>query len=212
MRVSVLSVTPAAPSPQRRAGGGAQRGQFGARIGAARTGGEVMSHGRRAVLKAALGLGLWFSFLDGVPARADDARTARPQEGDQFVFPSGDREGQLITPEDLPLGGPQQLAYPMDPGAKIVRNGSTLNRVLLIRLDAAQLTGETRALAAAGVVAYSATCTPQGCPVSMWQTQAKTSSAPATRPNSTPGITPRSSMGRRPGVPPCCPSRWSTAS
>ncbi len=135
---------------------------------------RTVPHGRRAVLKVALGLGLCFSFLDGVFARAEDPRTARPQEGDQFVFPSGDREGQLITPEDLPLGGPQQLAYPMDPGAKIVRNGSTLNRVLLIRLDAAQLTGETRALAADGVVAYSATCTHQGCPVSMWQTQAKT--------------------------------------
>src|SRR5438132_5607862 len=123
MRVSVLSVVSAAPSPQRPAGGCAERGQFHARIGAARTGGEVMSHGRRAVLKAALGLGLWFSCLDSVPARADDARTARPQEGDRFVFPFGDREGQLVTLEDLPLGGPQQLAYPMDPGAKIVRSG-----------------------------------------------------------------------------------------
>ena len=75
---------------------------------------RTVPHGRRAVLKVALGLGLCFSFLDGVFARAEDPRTARPQEGDQFVFPSGDREGQLITPEDLPLGGPQQLAYPMD--------------------------------------------------------------------------------------------------
>ncbi len=125
-----------------------------------------MSHGRRAVLKAALGLGLWFSCLDSVPARADDARTARPQEGDRFVFPFGDREGQLVTLEDLPLGGPQQLAYPMDPGAKIVRNGSTLNLVALVRFDPAQLTEETRALSAEGVVAYSAVCTHQGCPVS----------------------------------------------
>src|SRR2546427_8078137 len=109
-----------------------------------------MSHGRRAVLKAALGLGLWFSCLDGVPARADDARTARPQEGDRFVFPFGDREGQLVTLEDLPLGGPQQPAYPMDPGAKIVRNGSTLNLVALVRFDPAQLTEETRALSAEG--------------------------------------------------------------
>jgi len=123
------------------------------------------------VLKAALGLGL--CFLD-VPARAEDPSMARPQEGDQFVFPFGDREGQLITPEDLPLGGPQQLAYPMDPRAKIVRNGSSLNQVVLIRLDPAQLTDDARALAAAGVVAYSATCTHQGCPVSMWRAEAKT--------------------------------------
>ena len=132
-----------------------------------------VSHGRRVVLKAALGLGLWFSFMDG-SARADDPRVTRPQEGDRFVFPFGDREGQLITVEDLTLGGPQQLAYPMDPQAKIVRNGSTLNLIMLIRFDPAQLTEETRALAADGVVAYSAVCTHQGCPVSMWQAQAKT--------------------------------------
>src|SRR5205823_450896 len=87
----------------------------------------------------------------------------RPQEGDQFVFSSGDRDGQLVTPEYLPLGGPQQLAYPMDPRAKIVRNGSTLNLVALIRFDPAELADETRALAADGVVAYSAICTHQRC-------------------------------------------------
>ena len=128
--------------------------------------------GRRTVLKAALSLGL--CFLDVLPARAEDPSMTRPQEGDQFVFLFGDREGQIITPEDLPLGGPQQLAYPMDPRAKIVRNGSSLNQVLLIRLDPAQLTDDARALAAAGVVAYSATCTHQGCPVSMWRAEAKT--------------------------------------
>jgi len=132
-----------------------------------------VSQGRRAVLKAALGLGLCFSFLDGVSARADDPKVARPQEGDRFVFPFGDREGQLITLEDLPLGGPQQLAYPMDPHTKTVRNGSTLNLISLIRFDPAQLTEETRELEARGVVAYSAICTHQGCPVSMWEAHAK---------------------------------------
>lgn len=138
-----------------------------------RAGGASVSQGRRALLKAALGLGLCFPFLDGVCARADDPRTARPEEGDRFVFPFGDREGHLITPDDLPLGGPQQLAYPMDPRSKTVRNGSTLNLVLLVRFDPAQLTEVTRALAADGVVAYSAVCTHQACPVSMWKATAK---------------------------------------
>jgi rieske iron-sulfur protein len=129
---------------------------------------------RRAVLKGALGLGLSLAFDDDGFARADDPKTARPQAGDRFVFAFGDREGQLIAPEDLLPGGPQQLAYPLDPRAKIVRNGSTLNLVLLIRLDPTQLTDETRALAAEGLVAYSATCTHEGCPVSMWQAQART--------------------------------------
>lgn len=131
------------------------------------------SQDRRTLLKAALGLGLGLSFLEVVSARAEDPRMLRPQVGDQFVFPFGDREGQIITPEDLPLGGPQQLAYPMDPRGKIVRNGSTLNQVVLIRLDPTELTDDTRAHAAEGVVAYSAVCTHQQCPVSMWQARAK---------------------------------------
>ena len=132
------------------------------------------AQGRRAFLTAAIGLGLCLSVPDGAFARADDPRPARPQVGDRLVFAFGDKEGQIVTPEDLPLGGPQQLAYPMDPVAKIVRNGSTLNLAALIRLDPTQLTDETRPLAVDGVVAYSAVCTHQGCTVSMWQAQAKT--------------------------------------
>src|SRR2546430_4529908 len=135
---------------------------------------RTVPQGRRAVLKAALGLGLCFSFFDGAFARGEDPKTAHPQEGDQFVFSSGDRDGQLVTPEYLPLGGPQRLAYPMDPRAKIVRNGSTLNLVALVRFDPAELADETRALAADRGGGESAVCTPPGCPGSTWRTQAQT--------------------------------------
>jgi rieske iron-sulfur protein len=128
---------------------------------------------RRAVLKAAFSLGLCAQFLDPFPGRAEDPKTSRPQVGDQLVVSFGEKEGQVIKPEDLPMGGPQLLAYPMDPRAKIVRDGSYLNQVVLIRLDPTQLSEETRALAADGVVSYSVVCTHQGCPVSMWKADTK---------------------------------------
>src|SRR5262249_47996552 len=128
---------------------------------------------RRTILKAAIGLGLCLPFLDVFSTSADDPSMARPREGDQFVFSSGAREGQVITPNDRKLAGPQQLAYPRDPAANVIRNGSTLNEVLLVRLDPADLTEETRAHAAEGIVAYSAVCTHQQCSVSMWQAEAK---------------------------------------
>jgi Rieske Fe-S protein len=127
--------------------------------------------GRRALLKGALGVALCLPLLDAFPAHADDPKAIRPQVGDQLVFP--EKEGQVIKPEDLPMGGPQQLAYPMDPRDKIVRDGSYLNQVALVRLDPAQLSDETRSLAAEGVVAYSVVCTHQGCPVSMWKADTK---------------------------------------
>jgi nitrite reductase/ring-hydroxylating ferredoxin subunit len=126
------------------------------------------------VLKAALGFGLSLACRQSAAGPPDGPRMARPQRGDRLVFPFGDRAGQVIRPEDLPLGGPQQLAYPMDPATQVVRDGSLLNQVLLVRLDPSRLSEDTRAAAAGGVVGYSAVCTHQGCPVSMWKKEAST--------------------------------------
>jgi rieske iron-sulfur protein len=131
-------------------------------------------YGRRTVLRVALGLGLGWPFLQHGMAQEGDPKHARPQEKDQFVFATGARKGDVVMPDDLPLGGPPALAYPLDPQTKIVRDGSRLNQVLLIRLDVGTLAEDTRARAAAGIVAYSAICTHAGCDVADWKDQAKT--------------------------------------
>ncbi|HSV13065.1 MAG TPA: ubiquinol-cytochrome c reductase iron-sulfur subunit [Tepidisphaeraceae bacterium] len=101
----------------------------------------------------------------------DPAREMPPQPGDPFAFLTGDKKGQVIKANDLPLGGPQVQAYPIDPKSNVVRDGSRLNLIVLIRLDPSSLSEETRLRAADGVVAYSAVCTHQGCPVNMWSSQ-----------------------------------------
>jgi len=129
---------------------------------------------RRTVLKVALGLGLGWPVRNGAMTQDEAARNARPQAGDWFAFATGERKGDVITPNDLPLGGPPVLAYPMDPHTKTVRDGSRLNQVLLIRLDAEALTEDTRSRSAAGIVAYSAVCTHAGCDVADWQAATQT--------------------------------------
>jgi rieske iron-sulfur protein len=129
---------------------------------------------RRTALKVAAGFGLCAGAGRFDILAAEDDKVGRPRKGDRLVFAYGDRAGQVIGPEDLPLGGPQQLAFPMDPASKVVRDGSLLNQVALIRLDPAQLSPDTRAEAAGGIVAYSAVCTHEGCPISMWHAQSKT--------------------------------------
>jgi Rieske Fe-S protein len=70
----------------------------------------------------------------------------------------------------LELGGPQAQAYPADPKG-VVRDGSPLNLVVLVRVGSDGLNEETRARSADGVVAYSAICTHQACPVNQWSTE-----------------------------------------
>jgi len=114
-------------------------------------------------------LGLALAPLLAGPARAaEEGEAAKPPApDDRFVFLTGPKKGQVVRAEDLALGGPQVQAYPMALDGT-VRSDTRLNLVILARFDPAVLTDETRARAADGVVAYSAICTHQGCPVNMW--------------------------------------------
>jgi rieske iron-sulfur protein len=98
----------------------------------------------------------------------DDRRRARPHESDVLVK-VGTADRAPLKVSDLPLGGPLQLAWPMDPTTNTVCDGSRLNKVLLLRFDPASLDTDTRSHAADGVVAYSAICPHAGCDVTQWQ-------------------------------------------
>jgi len=114
---------------------------------------------RREVLKGALALGLRLG--------QEDPTAVRPKEGDLLVKP-GDAGNTPLTPDDVPLGAKHTLAWAMDPAGRIVRSGSRLNQLLLVRLDPEKMAPETRARAAAGVLAYTAICTHNGCDIDDW--------------------------------------------
>lgn len=110
----------------------------------------------------------------GGTAATEDATKIRPQPGDILVYAQGERKGQPIAPADLPLADSPTLAYPKDPTADVVRDGSRLNQLVLVRLDPATIAEASAEHAAEGVVAYSAICTHQNCPVSMWKSSNET--------------------------------------
>lgn len=124
---------------------------------------------RRSFLKRASVLGAGLSVG---PALAQPA-SERPREGDVLVAIEGDSQVPL-EPKDVPRDAAPFLAWPMDPAGKVIRSGSRLNKVLLVRLDPATLVGPTRERAADGVVAYSAICPHAGCEVSVWAAEQKT--------------------------------------
>jgi Rieske Fe-S protein len=119
---------------------------------------------RRDVLAAVSVLGS----AAAAPAAAEPA-DERPQEGDLLVAIDAVSSTGL-APSDIvrPV-----IAWPMDPVSRVIRNGSRLNKVLLVRLDPATLAQPTRERAADGVVAYSAICPHAGCEVSGWLEDAK---------------------------------------
>ncbi len=128
----------------------------------------------RAALAASVGLPLAsLCPLRRADAQGGDPKSQRPQAGDQFVYQSGDQTGKLIAVADLREGDPPVAAYPMDPKTKVVRDGSRLNQILLVRLGLAELTEETKSRGADGILAYSGVCTHAGCDVALWKPETK---------------------------------------
>jgi rieske iron-sulfur protein len=116
---------------------------------------------RRVALGALLGSGLAFGITRVLADPADE----RPKEGDQLVAIDA-AEPVALSPGDIAAS--QILAWPMEPASNLVRNGSRLNKILLVRLDPATIAGPTRERSADGVVAYSAICPHAGCDVDGW--------------------------------------------
>ena len=130
-----------------------------------------MGASRRGVLAAASAL-----ILDIATggARAEPA-DERPKPGDLLVRLDG---GAALTPTDIAADARPLAAWPMDPIGSVVRNGSRLNKVLVLRLDPQTLGDTAKERAADGVLAYSAICPHAGCEVTGWSVESKTIECP----------------------------------
>ena len=126
----------------------------------------VVTSGRRALLAACVGIGV--DLTSRMADAQSDATHARPKAGDLLVK-VGDTTP--LGPDSLSVGEGQIMTWPMDPTDNVVRDGSRLNKVLLLRLDPATLDPQTKERAVDGVVAYSAICPHTGCEVVNWSAE-----------------------------------------
>jgi Rieske Fe-S protein len=92
--------------------------------------------------------------------------------GDRLVEEDAEGAPAPLRAADLKPGKPM-LAFPFDAKAGKRRDETRLNKIVLIRLPEADMTPETRARSAGGVVAYSAICTHQACDVKTWLSKEK---------------------------------------
>lgn len=111
------------------------------------------SPARRAFLCQSAALGLALGLRDA--QAQDDPREQRPTPGDRLVPAEG--EPRPLRTDDIPADAKKPfVALPYDVASGTVRDGSKLNRLILIRL------------ADDGIVAFSAVCTHEACAVSEW--------------------------------------------
>ena len=131
------------------------------RIPCTRNGEHLIDGGRRKVIQigAAGFVSPW--------AMAPSLAQARPMVGDRLVEEDAEGTPAPLRASDLRPGKPV-LAFPFDAAKSEVRSDSRLNKIVLMRFAEAELSAETRARSAGGVVAFSAICTHQGCEVKTW--------------------------------------------
>ena len=157
------------------------------------------SMNRRKAVKTFVGLGLASALTDCAPASQGSAvgmpgpppaqgpqsdpksevapsldEHEHPADGDVLVFAFGSRKGEVVTPADVSLDGPQVFAYAGDAdGAHSASDASRLDQIVLLRLDPLSLSEETALHSAEGIVAYSAICTHEGCDISDWSSESR---------------------------------------
>lgn len=118
---------------------------------------------RRVIGIAAVGLTAPLSLL---------AASSQPQAGDLLVEEDAEGAPTPLRVTDLAIGKPL-LAFPFDKAGGKARDGSRLNKLVLMRFAEADLNPASRQRAAGGVLAYSAICTHQGCDVKTWLSKEK---------------------------------------
>lgn len=139
------------------------------------------SEGRRSLLKA-VGLGALASVLpalSGKPARAAaEPADMTTQIGDQLTRFQQSRRGPSLVLDDIKMSSKQLLVLPKDPETGIVRENDRRNQILLQRFPMEELSEQTQAISADGLVAYTAVCTHDGCPVTAWDRKTDTYMCP----------------------------------
>jgi Rieske Fe-S protein len=91
-----------------------------------------------------------------------------PAVSDRLVAVSDPQSKTPLRVADIAVDATPVMALPFDSSSGTVRDGTRLNRILLLRIDPKDMEPAARERAADGVLAFSAVCTHEACFVSGW--------------------------------------------
>lgn len=120
---------------------------------------------RRLLLKASGASVAACCAMQASPASANASEGGEPMAKGDWLVPAKGTETAPLKADDIKAGTKPLLVFPFDLKEKKARTESRLNKLILVRLDPAEMSDEVKARSANGVVAYSAVCTHQGCDV-----------------------------------------------
>jgi rieske iron-sulfur protein len=125
---------------------------------------------RRTLL---IGAGLAAFAAKGAAADDDDSpeAVAQPKAGDLLIQATGADAGKPIGLDAFKTPNTLIQAWAKDPTSGVVRKGSRLNRILLVKIDPASMDDDTKARSVQGVVAYSDFCVHAGCWIETYHAQ-----------------------------------------
>lgn len=117
---------------------------------------------RRRMFRVMAGFAAGIGGLHGA-----NAAEVQIRPGDRLAKATTEGDPVALRAEDV-LPRKPLLAYPFDPESRKIRSESRLNKLVLLRLDNAELDAQTKSRAAGGVLAFSSLCTHAGCDVNAW--------------------------------------------
>jgi len=129
---------------------------------------------RREMVATGAGLVVALALSVGSASEADAAVAPEKeytQPGDRILLVKGTNKNEFLRPEMLTVGERPVEAFPFASADNVVRRKNRLNRLLILRLDPAEMNEETRNRSVDGVLAYSALCTHRACTIKSWMAE-----------------------------------------
>jgi len=125
---------------------------------------------RRTVLGGLCAAGLAVP-VAGTAQEPDPDSLMPPQPDDVLVYAFGDEAGNVIASDALDVDNKQIFAWAMNPVTGVVRNGTRMNQLVLVRVSPERMSEMTAARSIGGLVAYSGVCSHTGCDVTDWNSE-----------------------------------------